>query len=286
MSRTAWRKTRFCAAATASPTTADRTRRSRGSSSGSPRRLKQKRLPRRPTGPLTLAEALLSSPSSVTTNNWGVDKDYALGTIHTWNAAVTRDLHEELDGHGRLHRDERDEPRHPARAEPWPVRGADCRACSPSRGSPLAATPCSTPEPSRCGGVLPAVFAAASPTRSRAPGTTPRRSAPARGSSRRTTRTSNRSGRCPASIAGIRCRATSRIELPWGPNRRWLKNGGRPRRPLRRMVGDAGHDASIGHAAHRTRSWRRRSDVSRGTNGSLRGQLYRRAHRVEQSDGR
>jgi len=44
-----------------------------------------------PTGPLTLAEALLSS-GATTTNNYGVDKDYALGTIQTWNAAVTRTL--------------------------------------------------------------------------------------------------------------------------------------------------------------------------------------------------
>jgi hypothetical protein len=45
-----------------------------------------------PQAPLTLAEALLSTPSSTTTNNWGVDRDYALGMIQTWNAAVTRNL--------------------------------------------------------------------------------------------------------------------------------------------------------------------------------------------------
>jgi hypothetical protein len=42
-------------------------------------------------GPLTLAEALLSSTGN-TTNNFGVDKDYALGTIQTWNAALSRDF--------------------------------------------------------------------------------------------------------------------------------------------------------------------------------------------------
>jgi len=41
--------------------------------------------------PLTLAEALLSSTSQ-TTNNWGVDRDYALGMIQTWNATLTRNL--------------------------------------------------------------------------------------------------------------------------------------------------------------------------------------------------
>ncbi len=39
--------------------------------------------------PLTLAEGLLS-PTATTTNNYGVDKDYALGKIQTWNAALSR----------------------------------------------------------------------------------------------------------------------------------------------------------------------------------------------------
>jgi hypothetical protein len=43
------------------------------------------------TAPVTLAEALLSS-TSTTTNNWGVDRDFALGTIQTWNATVTRNV--------------------------------------------------------------------------------------------------------------------------------------------------------------------------------------------------
>ena len=41
--------------------------------------------------PLTLAEALLA-PASATTNNWGVDRDYELGMIQTWNASVTHNL--------------------------------------------------------------------------------------------------------------------------------------------------------------------------------------------------
>src|SRR5207247_4333839 len=45
-----------------------------------------------PQAPLTLAQALLSTPSSTTTNNWWVDKDYALGMIQTWNATVTRNV--------------------------------------------------------------------------------------------------------------------------------------------------------------------------------------------------
>jgi hypothetical protein len=41
--------------------------------------------------PLTLAEALLA-PAPPTTNNWGVDRDYALGTIQTWNGTITHNL--------------------------------------------------------------------------------------------------------------------------------------------------------------------------------------------------
>ncbi|MEO8259790.1 MAG: TonB-dependent receptor [Acidobacteriota bacterium] len=41
--------------------------------------------------PLTLAEALLSS-TSATTNNFGVDRDYALGTIQTWTGSVLENL--------------------------------------------------------------------------------------------------------------------------------------------------------------------------------------------------
>jgi trimeric autotransporter adhesin len=41
-----------------------------------------------PSQPLTLAEALLA-PTPPTTNNWGVDRDYALGMIQTWNATLT-----------------------------------------------------------------------------------------------------------------------------------------------------------------------------------------------------
>jgi hypothetical protein len=39
--------------------------------------------------PLNLEDALASSTSATTTNNWGVNSDYKLGTIQTWNAAVT-----------------------------------------------------------------------------------------------------------------------------------------------------------------------------------------------------
>jgi hypothetical protein len=44
------------------------------------------------TTPLLLQDALLESSPTTTTNNWGVDKNYQLGLIQTWNASITRDL--------------------------------------------------------------------------------------------------------------------------------------------------------------------------------------------------
>jgi hypothetical protein len=44
-----------------------------------------------PSTPLNFDDALLASGSS-TTNNWGVDKNYQLGLIQTWNATVSRDV--------------------------------------------------------------------------------------------------------------------------------------------------------------------------------------------------
>jgi hypothetical protein len=43
------------------------------------------------TSPLSIEDALLSS-TSATTNNWGVDKNYQLGLIQTWNGSISRDL--------------------------------------------------------------------------------------------------------------------------------------------------------------------------------------------------
>jgi trimeric autotransporter adhesin len=44
--------------------------------------------------PLTLADALLSS-TAATTNNFGVDRSYALGMIQTWNGSISRDFHKD-----------------------------------------------------------------------------------------------------------------------------------------------------------------------------------------------
>ena len=45
-----------------------------------------------PAAPLTIQDALLGSAASTIQNNWGVDRNYALGLIQTWNASISRDL--------------------------------------------------------------------------------------------------------------------------------------------------------------------------------------------------
>ena len=44
------------------------------------------------TEPLNFEDSLVSPTAATTTNNWGVASDYGLGTIQMWNAAVTRNL--------------------------------------------------------------------------------------------------------------------------------------------------------------------------------------------------
>jgi hypothetical protein len=45
-----------------------------------------------PTEPLSLQQAFVTGTSDEIANSYGVDKDYDLGLVQTWNAAVSRDL--------------------------------------------------------------------------------------------------------------------------------------------------------------------------------------------------
>ena len=135
-----------------------------------------------------------------TTNNYGVDKNYELGLVQTWNADVSRDLRQVWNvGAGYTHT--RGSSLDIVRA---PNRGptvCGSRACSRSSGRrPKAHRGC-TPRRSAARAVRCAASAAASPTRSRDRATTRRRSAAAERSSRRTIRTSTPSGGSRASIA-------------------------------------------------------------------------------------
>ena len=45
-----------------------------------------------PTEPLTITDPLATAQPGETTNNYGVDRAYALGAVQTWNADLSRDL--------------------------------------------------------------------------------------------------------------------------------------------------------------------------------------------------
>ena len=111
----------------------------------------------------------------------------------------------------------------------------------------------------RCAGGRCAASAAARPTRWRGRATTPRRSAAAARSSRRTTRTSTPSGGSRASTGATSCPRDVNIELPFGPNRRWLNNGGALGGAARGLARHGDLHLAVGHAAHAARHRRRRA---------------------------
>ena len=109
--------------------------RSRGSSSGQPPFAVDRQHHRHvPGAPLTLADPFADVAANDTTNNYGVDKNYALGRV----ADVERRFLERppagLERRRRLHRHARLEPRHRARAEPRSGRPADSGRRSRSSG--------------------------------------------------------------------------------------------------------------------------------------------------------
>ncbi len=222
-----------------------------------------------PTGPLTLAEALLSSPSSVTTNNWGVDKDYALGTIHTWNAAVTRTFMKNWT----------------AMAGYTGTKGTNLDILrAPNRG----------PSGLLIAGVQPFTWESSGGHSMLHAGTFQVQRRLADGIRGGVTYTLARS-RDNASSLGAGAKVVAQndkdlesewalssfdrrhqvsgefyYELPWGPNRRWLKDGG----VLAGLFGEwsATLDLTVQSGTPLTaRVLGATADVARGTNGSLRG---------------
>ena len=163
-----------------------------------------------------------------TTNTYGVDPNYRLGYVQIWNVDVQRDIARTCTVRHRLHRHERGEPRHPARAQPR-TRTARCasRASSPfiwesSEGdSILQSMTVRLPQAAD-----PRHRRGRAPTRCRSRSTMPRRSAAAARWSRRTIWISRRSAGFRASISGTASPATSPIELPFGANKRWFNDNG------------------------------------------------------------
>ena len=137
-----------------------------------------------------------------TTNNYGVERDYALGTVQTWNADLSRDLRQVWNvGGGYTHTrgSSLDILRAPNRGpDGLRIDGVQPFLWQSSEGSSTLHA-ANVP---RCGGGRSKASASAPPTRSPARATTPRRSAAAAPSSPRTIATSTPSGGFRASIGG------------------------------------------------------------------------------------
>ena len=216
--------------------------------------------------------------------------------MQTWNADLSHDLRQVWNVGAGYTRHARLEPRHRPRAEPRPDRPAHRRRAAVPLADVGRHRRCCTPATFR---LQPPpgerASAAASPTRSPSRATTPRRSAAAARSSRRTIRISAPSGGSRASIGGISSTADISVELPFGPNRRWLHSGGRlggaaarlarSRRrsrwqsgtPLTPRVTGVGERRRARHQRHAARRLQRRADRSSPIRRSISSSTPRRS---------
>ena len=220
-----------------------------------------------PTAPLTVAEALLSS-TAATTNNFGVDKDYALGMIQTWNAALSRDFKENWTVSGAYtgtKGTDLDILRAPNRGPLGPVIPGVQAFTWESSGGRSILNAASVQLRRRLAG---AISGAASYTIAKSMD-----NASSLGAGAPVVAQNDKDLESEWALSSFDRRhqfsGELSFELPFGPNRRWLKSGGL----LAGIVGDwttlltwtlqsgTPFTARVIGAA---------SDVSRGTNGSLR----------------
>jgi len=218
--------------------------------------------------PITLANAFAAIASSTTTNNYGVDKDYQLGVIHMWNVDVNRSV-------SRL----------------WQLGFG----YTGTRGVHLDVLRAPNRDPAglRIEGVQPFLWQSAEGHSILHAGTIRVRRQPTRGIGGSLNYTLAKSIDDASSIGGggrvvaqdDRNLAAERglssfdrrhqltgdlvLELPFGPNRRWLNQGGAWSAALRDWSLTATFTAESG-TPFTARIVGAVSDVARGTNGTLR----------------
>jgi trimeric autotransporter adhesin len=218
--------------------------------------------------PLALTDPFADVAASTTTNNYGVEKDYQLGSIHTWNLDVSRTL-------GRL----------------WQLG----LGYTGTRGTSLDTlrAPNRDPDGLRIEGVQPFLWQSADGHSILHAGTVRLRRQPTRGIGGAVSYTLAKSIDDASSIGGgarvvaqdDRNLAAERglssfdrrhqftgdltFELPFGPNRRWLAQGGAWSSALRDWSLSANLTAESG-TPFTARVLGNASDVARGTNGTLR----------------
>lgn len=221
-----------------------------------------------PEAPLSLADPLATASPDQTTNNYGVEREYALGTVQTWNADVSRDLRQVWNvGGGYTH-----------------TRGAHLDIVrAPNRG----------PDGLRIPGVQPFLWQASEGASVLHAATFRARRRPARGIGAAVTYTLARSRDNASTIGGggtvvaqddrnldaewglssfdrrHQLAVEANVELPFGPNRRWLASGGIRAALLENWRASVAFNWQSG-APYTPRVVGAAADVARGTNGTLR----------------
>jgi len=220
-----------------------------------------------PSQPLTLAEALLA-PTPPTTNNWGVDRDYALGTIQTWNATVTHTFTQNwvvLAGYTGIKGTDLDILRAPTLGPGGvPISSAQPFIWESSGGHSLMNAGNVQLQRRLAGGISGAV----SYTLARAMD-----NASSLGAGGAVVAQNDKDLNAEYALSNFDRRhqlsGNLYVELPWGPNRRWLKNGGL----LAELVGEWAAQLTLtvqSGTPVTARVLGAASDLLRGVNGSLR----------------
>jgi hypothetical protein len=220
------------------------------------------------TEPLSLTDPLATAMPGETTNNYGVQRDYALGAVQTWNADLSRDLR-----------------------QVWNVSGGYTH----TRGSSLdiVRAPNRGPEGLRIEGVQPFLWQSSEGSSSLHAGTFRMRRRPVKGIGFGATYTLARSRDNASSIGGggtvvaqddrnleaewglssfdrrHQLASDVSVELPFGPNRPWLSHGGFWAGLLEDWRGSAAFTWQSGTPLT-PRVTGSAGDVASGTNGTLR----------------
>lgn len=218
--------------------------------------------------PLSLSEPLATASAVETTNNYGVERDYALGVVQTWNADLSKDLRQVWNlGAGYTH-----------------TRGARLD---------IVRAPNRNPEGLRIEGVQPFLWQTSEGSSRLHMATFRVRRRPVHGLGFGATYTLGRSRDNASSIGGggtvvaqddrnldaewglstfdrrHQLATDVNIELPFGPNRRWLNKGGVWAAVLEHWRAASTFTWQSG-TPYTPRVRGAASDVARGTNGTLR----------------
>ncbi len=220
-----------------------------------------------PSQPLTMAEALLA-PTPPTTNNWGVDRDYELGMIQTWNATLTHNFTQNwvvLGGYTGIKGTDLDILRAPTLGPGGvPITSAQPFIWESSGGHSLMNAGNVQLQRRLAGGISGAL----SYTLARAMD-----NASSLGAGGAVVAQNDKDLNAEYALSNFDRRhqlsGNLYVELPWGPNRHWLKNGG----VLAEIFGEWAAQLTLTLQSGTPLTARvlgAASDLLRGVNGSLR----------------